>query len=153
MYDWMFLLAGLIIGSLSAFLITRLYMKTKRVLTIDEKNTLDQDLKNMEVENRVQVDKYEALFAEFQEIKKDLEEERNKTLDLSNTLARSEGDYKNLQEKLNSQKEDLQKLQEKFSMEFKNLANEILEEKSKKFTDQNKINIGEILNPLKEKIS
>ncbi len=153
MYDWMFLLAGLIIGSLSAFLITRLYMKTKRVLTIDEKNTLDQDLKNMEVENRVQVDKYEALFAEFQEIKKDLEEERNKTLDLSNTVARSEGDYKNLQEKLNSQKEDLQKLQEKFSMEFKNLANEILEEKSKKFTDQNKINIGEILNPLKEKIS
>ena len=153
MYDWMFLLAGLIIGSLSAFIITRLYMQTKRVLTIDEKNTLDQDLKNMEVENRVQVDKYEAIFAEFQEIKKDLEEERNKTLELSNTLARSEGDYKNLQEKLNSQKEDILKLQEKFSMEFKNLANEILEEKSKKFTDQNKINIGEILNPLKEKIS
>lgn len=153
MYDWMFLLAGLIIGSFSAFIITRLYMQTKRVLTIDEKNTLDQNLKSMEVENRVQVDKYEALFAEFQEIKKDLEEERNKTLELSNTLARSEGDYKNLQEKLNSQKEDILKLQEKFSMEFKNLANEILEEKSKKFTDQNKINIGEILNPLKEKIS
>ena len=153
MYDWMFLLAGLIIGSLSAFLITRLYMQTKRVLTQDEKNTLDQDLKNMEVEHRVQIDKYEALFAEYLEIKKGLEEERNKTLELSNTLARTEGDYKNLQEKLDTQKEDIQKLQEKFSIEFKNLANEILEEKSKKFTDQNKLNIGEILNPLKEKIS
>jgi DNA recombination protein RmuC len=153
MYDWMYLLAGLIIGSVSAFLITRLYMQTKRVLTKGEKNAMDQDLKNMEVENRVQVDKYEALFAEYLEIKKGLEEERNKTLELSNTLARSEGDYKNLQEKLNTQKEDIQKLQEKFSIEFKNLANEILEEKSRKFTDQNKVNIGEILNPLKEKIS
>lgn len=153
MYDWMYLLAGLIIGSLSAYLITRLYMQSRRVLTLDEKNTLDQNLKNMEVENRVQVDKYEALLTEYLEIKKGLEEERNKTLELSNTLARSEGDYKNLQEKLNTQKEDIQKLQEKFSIEFKNLANEILEEKSKKFTDQNKINIGEILNPLKEKIS
>jgi DNA recombination protein RmuC len=152
MYEWMYLLIGLIIGSASAFLITRFYMQTKRVLTIDQKNTLDQDLKNMEVENRVQVDKYEALFAEYLEIKKGLEEERNKTLELSNTLARSEGDYKNLQEKLNTQKEDIQKLQEKFSIEFKNLANEILEEKSKKFTDQNKVNLGEILNPLKERI-
>ena len=128
-------------------------MQTRRVLTIDEKNAMDQNLKNMEVENRVQVDKYEALFAEYLEIKRGLEEERSKTLELSNTLARSEGDYKNLQEKLDTQKDDIQKLQEKFSTEFKNLANEILEEKSKKFTDQNKINLGEILNPLKEKIS
>jgi uncharacterized membrane-anchored protein YhcB (DUF1043 family) len=81
MYEWMYLLIGLIIGSASAFLITRFYMQTKRVLTIDQKNTLDQDLKNMEVENRVQVDKYEALFAEYLEIKKGLEEERNKTLE------------------------------------------------------------------------
>lgn len=36
--------------------------------------------------------------------------------------------------------------------QFKNLANEILEEKSKRFTDQNKMNLGELLNPLKEKI-
>lgn len=152
MYDWIYLLIGLIIGSLSAFLITRLYMQTKRILTIDEKNTLDQSLKNMEIENRVQVDKYEALFAEYLEIKKGLEEERKKTLELSNTLAARERDYKNLLEKLNTQKEDIRKLQEKFSIEFKNLANEILEEKSKKFTDQNKINLGEILNPLKERI-
>ena len=152
MYDWIYLLIGLIIGSLSAFLITRLYMQTKRVLSIDEKNTLDQSLKNMEIENRVQVDKYKTLSDEYLEIKKGLEEERKKTLELSNTLAASERDYKNLLEKLNTQKEDIQKFQEKFSIEFKNLANEILEEKSKKFTDQNKVNLGEILNPLKERI-
>lgn len=39
------------------------------------------------------------------------------------------------------------------SNQFKTLANEILEEKSKKFTDQNKINLDQILEPLKIKIS
>ena len=39
------------------------------------------------------------------------------------------------------------------SNQFKTLASEILEEKSKKFTDQNKINLDQILEPLKIKIS
>ena len=47
----------------------------------------------------------------------------------------------------------MESLQDKFQIQFKNLANEILEEKTKKFTDQNKINLSEILNPLKEKIT
>jgi len=150
---WVYLLAGLIVGSLSAYLITRLYMMNRRVMTVEDKNSLDQTLKDLEIENRVQVDKYEGLFAEYNEIKKELEAERNRILELSNKLTASESDYKNLLEKLNTQKEEIEQLQEKFTLEFKNLANEILEEKSKKFTDQNKTNLGEILNPLKEKIS
>jgi DNA recombination protein RmuC len=35
---------------------------------------------------------------------------------------------------------------------FENLSNKILEEKSKKFTEQNKTNIGEVLNPLREQL-
>jgi len=42
---------------------------------------------------------------------------------------------------------------EQLSNQFKTLASEILEEKSKKFTDQNKINLDQILGPLKIKIS
>ena len=42
---------------------------------------------------------------------------------------------------------------EQISNQFKTLASEILEEKSKKFTDQNKINLDQILGPLKIKIS
>jgi len=38
------------------------------------------------------------------------------------------------------------------SNQFKTLANEILDEKSQKFAEQNKVNLGEILNPLNEKI-
>ncbi len=46
----------------------------------------------------------------------------------------------------------MEKLQEKFTKEFENLANKILEEKSSKFAKQNKESLENILNPLKEKI-
>jgi DNA anti-recombination protein RmuC len=39
------------------------------------------------------------------------------------------------------QKNEVEKLQDKFTKEFENLANKILEEKSNKFTEQNKENI------------
>jgi DNA recombination protein RmuC len=37
--------------------------------------------------------------------------------------------------------------------EFKNLANEILEDKSKKFTEQNQLNLGALLKPLSDQLS
>lgn len=46
----------------------------------------------------------------------------------------------------------LQEAREALSSQFKNLANEILEEKSKRFTDQNQANIGLLLDPLKAKL-
>ncbi len=54
--------------------------------------------------------------------------------------------------KLTENKKEIEKLQEKFTTEFENLANKILEEKSVKFTEQNRENIKQILNPLQEKI-
>ena len=43
-------------------------------------------------------------------------------------------------------------LQKKFTTEFENIANKILEEKSVKFTAQNKENIDTVLAPLSEKL-
>src|SRR5690606_21079803 len=57
-----------------------------------------------------------------------------------------------LSEKNREQKGEVEKLQEKFTKEFENLANRILDEKSDKFTKQNRENIKNILNPLQEKI-
>jgi DNA recombination protein RmuC len=47
---------------------------------------------------------------------------------------------------------EMEKLQDTFRVEFKNIANELLEEKSRKFTELNEKNIGNILQPLKERI-
>lgn len=46
----------------------------------------------------------------------------------------------------------LEKAEENMTMAFENISTRIIEEKSKKFTEQNKQNIGEILNPLREQL-
>ena len=71
---------------------------------------------------------------------------------LNSELVRRNSEFENLQVKLQEQKNEVEKLQEKFTKEFENLANKILDEKSEKFTLQNKENIKQILNPLQEKI-
>lgn len=67
-------------------------------------------------------------------------------------FSRKEVDFDNLLEKNKEQKEEVEKLQERFTKDFQLLANKILEEKSEKFTLQNKVNIKNILDPLQEKI-
>lgn len=47
----------------------------------------------------------------------------------------------------------LQAAKEELSNQFKSLANDILEEKAKRFTEQNQTNISQILDPLKERIN
>lgn len=86
------------------------------------------------------------------DLKRDLESERAKVIDINNSLATTEADYRNLQEKLHDQKKEMEAIRDKFSVEFKNLANEILEEKTKKFTEQNRSSLFELLKPLGEKI-
>ncbi len=71
-------------------------------------------------------------------------------LSIQNT--RYESDLVNLERKNQEQQQEVAKLQEKFTKEFENLANKILDEKSSKFTEQNKENIKNILSPLQEKI-
>jgi len=71
---------------------------------------------------------------------------------LGKQIVRYEADMENLRLKNREQKEEVEKLQEKFSKEFENLANKILEEKSIKFTARNEKNIKDILTPLNEKI-
>jgi len=86
------------------------------------------------------------------ELRNDLKQvqKEKEVLLLENT--RQDAELKNLQARLEENQQDIEKLQEKFTKEFENLANKILDEKSNKFTEQNKQNIENILNPLQEKI-
>jgi DNA recombination protein RmuC len=67
-------------------------------------------------------------------------------------LSKKEVDFENLWERHKEQKSEINELQEKFTKEFENLANKILEEKSAKFTEQNTVNMKSILTPLQDKI-
>jgi len=63
-----------------------------------------------------------------------------------------ETENKNLMEKLQQQKTEIEELQKRLTIEFENIANRVLKERSAEFSFANQKQIGDILNPLKEKI-
>jgi len=93
-----------------------------------------------------------AVEKQIQQIHSDRETIRAEKDTLAIQLTRKETDFENLWERNLEQKQEVEKLQEKFTKEFENLANKIMEEKSLKFTEQNKENMKNILSPLQEKI-
>jgi DNA recombination protein RmuC len=71
---------------------------------------------------------------------------------LNSELTKRNTEYQNLQQQNLKRDEELVKQQEQLRKDFELLATKILDEKSEKFTLQNKENIKQILNPLQEKI-
>ena len=132
------ILIGLIAGGIIGWLISR---TTSAVAA--------QDLKTRLIGEQ---EKNKLIAEQVVDGRTQLEREREKVLNMTNTLAAAEADYRNVEEKLEERKGEMEELQKKFTDQFKNLANEIFEEKSKKFTDQNKSNIFDLLKPLGEKI-
>ncbi|WP_175620676.1 DNA recombination protein RmuC [Chryseobacterium schmidteae] len=78
-----------------------------------------------------------------------LNEKQNLYAKNSELTAQNEG----LQKSLETQKEEIKKIQEEGKLQFENLANKILEEKTEKFTTVNQNNLKNILEPFQEKIN
>lgn len=76
--------------------------------------------------------------------------EKNQSLHRS--LATVTAENRAMIEKLESQKSEITTLHKQFNLEFEQIANRILEEKSDRFARQNKENINIILKPLEENI-
>jgi len=148
--DLISLLIGLAIGLVAtALVLLARQSTTKQSLQREfEAKSNEQNTQNALLKGKLEdVEKEAAGYV--QEIKA----EREKVIQLSTRNSTLEANYKNLQERLEEHKKEVAELQQRFTVEFKHLAQEIFEEKSKKFTDQNKTNIAEVLNPLREKIA
>ena len=84
----------------------------------------------------------------------DLREQSNSQIGLLNTeLAQVKTLFEAEASKARENLAILTDAKEALSNQFKSLANDILEEKSKRFTEQNQTNIGQLLNPLKDRIA
>ncbi|MCL4115445.1 UNVERIFIED_CONTAM: hypothetical protein GTU68_006681 [Idotea baltica] len=94
----------------------------------------------------------EDLKQNLDKIESEREYVRNEKEKLNQELARKNTEYENLQTQNLKRDEELVKQQEQLRKDFEIMASKILEEKSEKFTLQNKENIKNILNPLQEKI-
>lgn len=141
-----YLVSGFVAGGLLLwFLAKKMYHKPLDNTIIDENKTLSYAKSRLEGEML-------SLQKQYDENKTYLEKLRTENQTLREELARSNATHKSLHEKLETQQSEIEKLQEKFSATFENLANKIFEEKSKKFTEQNTTKIDTILKPLNEKI-
>jgi DNA recombination protein RmuC len=69
-----------------------------------------------------------------------------------NRVVKAEEYFKAQRERLAEQEKTINDVQQKFQLEFQNIANKLLDEKSQKFVETNRANLDILLNPLKENI-
>lgn len=131
-------LGCLVIGGILGIYIQKLRTTSKESVWRERENQLNSNLHSLN----------EKLLSENEE-KRQIQNEKEQ---FGNQIVRYQADLENLQRVNKEQKEEVEKLQEKFTKDFEILANKILDEKSKKFTERNKENIEGILNPLNKKI-
>ncbi len=167
--EMIYLIIGVIIGGL----FFGLFLKSKTGKVESEKTHIRENLDNLKFEFEEEKEKTDNLNKKILELTDEKGKAESKTSVLEKNLAEVRNDFsnltkkhneyltinsqlktenKNLLEKLENQKNEIEKMQEKFTNAFENLANKIFEEKSEKFTAKNKANLDEILNPLKQDI-
>ncbi len=69
-----------------------------------------------------------------------------------NRMAKAEEQFIAQRQRLADQEKSIHEIQQKFQLEFQNVANKLLDEKSKNFIETNRTNLDILLNPLKENI-
>ncbi len=123
-------------------------------LNINRESVLELTADKKGLETLIQ--EKEKLISSFES---QLREIKSDHYDLQSSFMNKEKIISELQTTIEKDKEiNIQKLQileeakEKLSLEFQNLGNKIFEDTSKKFTIQNKENLDNVLNPLKEQI-
>ncbi|MEP7092712.1 MAG: DNA recombination protein RmuC, partial [Flavobacterium sp.] len=114
-----------------------------------ERVSLNEKLNAAEKQFQLQKEQFENVKSSLEKqlylINSEKENIRTEKDSLAIQLSKKEVDFENLWERHKEQKNEISELQEKFTKEFENLANKILEEKSAKFTEQNSINMKNIL--------
>ncbi len=167
--EFLFIVVGCIFGGVIAFLMLKskqnvapdtsvldskivVLEKDKLVLATNLNNTekevarLSSELKNAKEQSNQDLNRERDKYAA------EINVEKEKLSKAESRIAASIEKFSAQDDKYNTLKSELENINKKYTTEFENIANKILDEKSKKFTDQNKINLDSILNPLKEKI-
>ncbi|MEO1623521.1 MAG: hypothetical protein AAFV25_00090 [Bacteroidota bacterium] len=142
MMELLYLLIGLIIGLMAAWLIAK-YKYTSRtaylpLAEIQEQYVLRELFDSLQVQSDLYRD--------------DLLDKESELRNKGNQLAARDQQIQHLEERLLHQKDEISGLQKQFQTEFENIANKLLEEKSRKFSLQNQQQLHDILMPLREQI-
>lgn len=144
--DYLALIVGVLIGAAVAWLLSKLKQQQISNPFEAEANQLRSELAAQQQSLQLRLDEINRLRDESARL-------RDETIQINKENSHWKASYQALQDRLESQKQELESVRERFNLEFREIAEKLLEEKSKKFTDSNRDNIDQILKPLKEKIS
>lgn len=143
----LYIILGLIIGAVLVYFILKSSSVSRKNYEELNQNlaklNAEKDFQQKEIQNQKEVNS--SLNSEI----KELQNEINTHIATKSELAAKND---NLQKLLDSQKEEILKMQQEAKLQFENLANKILDEKTQKFTEQNQQNLKTILEPFQEKI-
>lgn len=136
-----FLLIGLVLGALCAGFWWRLRQGDQFIA----RSVLERDYVARAVFDNIQ----SQADLHYENLQEKLERERA----LTAQLAGMEQEHTYLRQRSQEQAKLMEQLQEESRQQFERIANQLLEEKSQHFANQNQERIGALLNPLREKIS
>jgi DNA recombination protein RmuC len=129
--------------------------KLKIALAIAEQRIKSAEIEKENITNLLKEEKQDTEFKLLGRINR-LEEERTEILEELNKQKQENASiaatFDAQQQKLQEQKTYVEELQIRFKTEFENVANQVLREKTKEFTETNRTNLDILLNPLKENI-
>ena len=126
---------------------------TKLSSTLDDKNSelKDEVARRSTAEARVQ--RIQELELENRRLKDDLAASNERLLALTSQLAESEAKREEEGKAATEKLALLNEARTEFGIQFENLANKILEDKSKKFTEENRSSLETLLTPLGKQIN
>ena len=144
--DYLALIVGILIGAAVSWLLLKLKQQKVSNPFEAEANQLRADQAALQQSLQLRLDEINRLRDESLKL-------REETTTINKEASHWKASYQALQERLERQKQELEAVRERFNLEFREIAEKLLDEKSKKFTDSNKESIDQILKPLREKIS
>jgi DNA recombination protein RmuC len=154
--EFLYLAIGLLVGAIIVWLSMKSKLASQSITfqqTIAETDRLKQEeINKLDKEKSILFEKNSSLQESYEKSLTESIAERKRNEALTARVAATDSDYKNLKEKLDSQKAELEDIQKKFTTEFENIAHKILKNNSQEFAQVNQKNISEILTPLKDKI-
>lgn len=150
------LIIGLFAGSLGSYLFLRKYYIPLHQAQKDRQEleaALAQRLTRQQVQDEyVLRDMYDNTLYTLQEREKEIDAQTKEIISLSSRLSAAATETDMLRRQLTELGQDLRRIHESNREEFKNLATDILKEKSKDLTENNKTALDHILTPLKTDI-
>jgi len=138
-----------------------LHERASRIAPLEqETSVLRAQLDALERERRTQGERAAGLLAELEPLRLRMESTERTLLETTHERERSREMLAQSQTQLAAEQEQAQEkltllleAKTQLSEQFKVLANEILEEKTQRFTEHNQAQIGQLLNPLRDRLS